>query len=86
MKSLRSAWRVGRAVCCAVAGWLVLCGVALAQGPKKEESADTGSYVVSYFLVLLAIGLGLLVICRPAGRRDRAKPEQYDEKGLMKEK
>ncbi|MEN6407635.1 MAG: hypothetical protein ABFC77_14340 [Thermoguttaceae bacterium] len=63
-------------------GWSTVAAVALAQGPQPKQSApaDGNSYVLSYFLVLLGIGLGLVVVCRPGRRRDRAKPEQYDEK------
>jgi hypothetical protein len=63
------------------AGWLAVYGTALAQGPqqKKAESEGGGSYVAYYAIVILAIALGLLFVCRPGQRRDRARPEQYDE-------
>ncbi|MCE5301647.1 MAG: hypothetical protein LLF97_00900 [Planctomycetaceae bacterium] len=65
-------------------GWSTVAATALAQGPVQPQQpnapADGNSYVFSYFLVLLGIGLGLIVLCRPGHRRDRSKPEQYDEK------
>jgi hypothetical protein len=30
-------------------------------------------------VVILCIGLGLFVVCRANNRRDRARPESYDE-------
>jgi hypothetical protein len=44
-------------------------------GQKKES----GEFVTSYALVLAAVGLGLLLVCRTSNRRDRARPEQYQE-------
>ena len=32
-----------------------------------------------YGLVILGIGLGMLLVCRSSNRRDRARPEQYEE-------
>lgn len=61
------------------ASWLALDAAALAQAQQPSAEPQGGSYVLSYFLVLLAVGLGLLVVCRASHRRDRAKPEQYDE-------
>jgi hypothetical protein len=34
---------------------------------------------MEYGLVLLVIALGLMTVLRPSRRRDRAKPEAYDE-------
>jgi hypothetical protein len=45
--------------------------------PKPESS---GSYVLPYTLVLMCIALGLLLVTRPSNRRDRAHPEQYQER------
>lgn len=45
--------------------------------PKKPEGS--GEYVTSYALVLAGVGLGLLLVCRTSNRRDRARPEQYEE-------
>jgi hypothetical protein len=79
MKYLRLLWRGGRLVFFTTAGWLAIHGTVLAQAaPKKDEKAG-GSYVLAYMLVLLGIGLGMLCVCRSSGRRERAKPEAYDE-------
>jgi|WetSurMetagenome_2_1015567.scaffolds.fasta_scaffold1105986_1 hypothetical protein len=80
MKCLRLAWWGGKLALFAVGSWLAAHGTALAQQPpEKPAEAPGGSYVASYAIVILAIALGLLVVCRPSRRRDRAKPEVYDE-------
>jgi hypothetical protein len=84
MKRLRRFWHGASLFISAGTVWLSLYGPALAQVVmKKEESKSsttgTGSYVLAYGLVILAIALGLLVVCRSSGRRDRARPEQYAE-------
>lgn len=79
MRRLNSIWQQGKSAFCTLAGWLLLHNIALAQGQPQGEQSSGGTYVVSYMLVLLGVGLGLLVVCRPSGRRDRARPEQYEE-------
>jgi hypothetical protein len=86
MKYLKLLCRKGRNLVLALAGWLAVHGTAAAQvaqqGQKKQE-AEGGSYVLAYGLVILGIALGLLVVCRSSRRRDRAKPEQYEESKVM---
>ena len=82
MMYLRRTWRVGRIAFLALAGWLAVHGAAWAQEmavPKKDEAGGGGSYIVSYFLVILGVAFGLLFVCRSSNRRDRARPEQYGE-------
>jgi tellurite resistance protein TehA-like permease len=61
--------------------WLAVASPALAQvGP--EEAAPKASatvWVLGYTLVFLTVGLGLLVVLRPSFRRERAKPERFEE-------
>jgi len=63
---------LGAAVC-----WLATAGPVWAQ-----QEAGTGGgrgaspWVMSYALVILGIGLGLLILCKPSRRRERAKVEQ----------
>jgi len=79
MKCLRLVWQRGGLALLTLIGWLAVHATALAQNvPKKEESGG-GSYVLQYFLVILGVGLGMLLACRANHRRDRARPEQYDE-------
>jgi hypothetical protein len=79
MKCLRAIWQGGKVVLFTVAGWLVAQGTALAQIPPKKAEPEGGLYVAAYAIVILAIALGMLFVCRTAARRDRAKPEVYDE-------
>jgi len=55
--------------------WTALAGVATAQVDKKEEKAKPAPYLLSYTLVILGVGLGMMVICRSSRRKDRAKSE-----------
>jgi hypothetical protein len=80
MTCLRAVCRWGAFAFCVVIGWLAVPAAALAQGPQQPPAADGGGmYVLPYALVLLGVGLGLLVVCRSTRRRDRARPEQYEE-------
>ncbi len=72
----------GVATCGALAAWFAMCGTAMAQarpGMPPPPPPSSNSYVVSYMLVLLGVGLGMLVLCRSSRRRDRAGAEQYQE-------
>jgi uncharacterized membrane protein YadS len=43
-----------------------------ARRKKKEEEAPTKSYVLPYFIVMMLVGVGLMTVCRPGSRKDRA--------------
>jgi hypothetical protein len=64
----------------ALSGWMILM---MKPGVDTSKSGPTdpagGSYVLSYFMVLMGIALGLLAVCRPSGRRERAGNAQYGE-------
>lgn len=47
--------------------------------PKSTPTSgeNSQSWVAPYALVMLAIGLGMLVVCRSSRRSDRAKPKEY---------
>jgi uncharacterized membrane protein len=62
-----------------VIGWLAVHGSVFAQVPQQKQESPGGNYVMEYGLVLLVIALGLMTVLRPSRRRDRAKPEAYDE-------
>lgn len=76
MKNKRSIFHAGKLFAFAVAGWLLSSGFLFAKDGEKSESSG-GSWVLSFFLVLLGIVLGMLVVCRTSTRRDRVKPEAY---------
>lgn len=44
-------------------------------GIEAQKSATEPSYVLPYFLVVLCIGLGLLVVGRPSRRKDPQERE-----------
>ncbi len=78
----------------ASAGWLTVHAAVLAQGAGQPAKAGananasttgTGPYVMAYLLLIFAIALGMLVVCRSSNRRDRARPEVYAESSLMEE-
>ena len=76
LKSIRRAIKLLAAV--------VLCfaathGIALAKAAEEKEDGGGGAWVLSYALVLLGIGLGMLVVLRSSRRKDRAKPQQYGD-------
>ena len=83
MTFVRQIWRGSRMAFFALASWLVVYGVALAQAQplKKEEgpSLNSSTYVMAYFIVIFGIALGMLLVCRSSNRRERAKPEQFGE-------
>jgi hypothetical protein len=79
-----SCWRVmslwGRRALFTAAGWLMFCQTVLAQPiPQKKAEPEGGSYVSSYAIVILIVALAIAFVCRPCRRRDRARPESYDE-------
>jgi hypothetical protein len=66
----------------------LICGIWLAESDmawaaKAPKAPDPGSYVFPYFVVIVAIGLGLAVACNPSRRRVNAKPEEYTRKKLV---
>jgi len=89
MSYLRILGRKAAARCVLVAGWLAATATwAQAQkltGKEDATTTATGPYVWAYMLLILGLALGLLVVCRSANRRDRARPEDYVETGLHEE-
>jgi hypothetical protein len=87
MMFVRRIWRGGRMAFFALAAWLAVYGVALAQLDKKKDEPELNSstYVMAYILVIFGVALGLLLVCRSSNRRERAKPEQYGEVKADKE-
>lgn len=76
MRYLRTFMRRVLPYCFTAACWLAFAGQAWAQqeGGKTEKSASP--WVLPYALVIFAVGLGLLIVCKPSRRRDKAKVEQ----------
>jgi heme/copper-type cytochrome/quinol oxidase subunit 2 len=69
----------------AMAIWLFAATQALAaDAPNPPESGFT-DYILSYLVVVLGIVLGMLVVAKASGRRDRERPAGYVEKNLLRE-
>jgi heme/copper-type cytochrome/quinol oxidase subunit 2 len=91
MSRLRLLFRRLKIALVVLAGWLALHAAALAQvaglpaAKKESATTGTGAYVMSYMLLIFAIALGMLVVCRSSSRRDRARPEAYLETSLVEQ-
>jgi hypothetical protein len=80
MSRLRLALQGGKLAFFTMIGWLAVQAAAWAEQPQPNAAGgDSTSYTMYYGLVILVIALGMLFVCRPARRRDRAKPEVYEE-------
>ena len=80
MSSISQIWGMARLALLGAVGWLSVQGIALAQQmpPQKPSEVNGGGpYAAAYGLLILCIALGLMVVCRPGNRRDRAKIEQF---------
>jgi hypothetical protein len=92
MMCVREMWRAGRIAVFSLIGWLAAYGAAMAQQPAKQptpapagETVNSSVYVFAYFLVIFAIALGMLFVCRSSNRRDRAKPEEFVGSQMVKD-
>jgi hypothetical protein len=68
-------WRLYR-VALALLAWIAVDGVAWAGESEGGGGGDTlgaQRYLLSYFVVILSVGLGMLLVCRSARRRDRPR-------------
>jgi hypothetical protein len=88
MWNLQSIRRTMQSACLAVAAWMGCEAMVLAQATHGVSATESSSsWVAAYMIVLLVVSLGLIVVVKSSGRRDRAKPEVYAEsKVLPKEK
>jgi hypothetical protein len=63
----------------AVLVWSVTALPLMAAAPQGPP-ADTGkSWVVPYMLVVLAIALGLMIVCRSANRNKEVRQTEFDD-------
>lgn len=61
----------------AVVCWLAVYAPVMAQAKPEEKEEGSGTWVMSYGLVLLGIVLGMLIVCRSSHRRQRAQQEMF---------
>ncbi|MGD0516497.1 MAG: hypothetical protein ABSA26_03095 [Thermoguttaceae bacterium] len=87
MWNLRSICRSVLFVVFTFAAWAAGAAMLAAKDATTPSAVEGGSaWVEAYMVVLLVVSLGLIVVCKSSGRRDRAKPEVYAEaKTLPKE-
>ncbi len=88
MWNFHSICRVVQSALFTLAAWSGGAAMVIAQStPSRPLTTESGgAWVMAYMLVLLVVTLGLIVVCKSSGRRERAKPETYTEaKQLPKE-
>ena len=81
MNRLKRLWHSARLFVSVAVVWVGLYGLALAQASdadKKGPDTSAPPYVGPYFVVILCLALGLMVVCNPSRRREKAKPDQYE--------
>lgn len=80
MDRLSRLWHAAKHIVFAVAMWLTLCGMALAQARSQAQEPETSGppYVGPYFVVILCLAMGLMAVCNPSRRKEKAKPEQFE--------
>ncbi len=66
----------------AIAVWLSVHAVALAQEGEGGGGGGGNLWLFSYAAVILCIALGMLAVCFPSRMRDRPKTEEYQSTGL----
>ena len=77
MSYLRSIGQTLKTLAAVVICWTAAYSTALAQA--SEEKGSKEKWVLAYFLVIMGLSLGMLVVCRSSRRKDRARPERYAE-------
>ncbi len=59
--------------------WLAASSTAMAQGNKKDEGGPTKSYVLSYFIVMVGVGIGLAAVLRVSKRLEKPPQKHVDD-------
>ena len=81
MNRLNLIWQTLKTATLILAFWISMQVQAWAKGALPTTDSGGGSessnWVAPYALVLLAIMLGMLFVCRSSRRADRAKPQEY---------
>ena len=87
MNLLRSIFRTLKRVFPALAVWALVCELALADRTLDipQQGGSATDYTVPYALFMAGVALGLFVVLRASGRRERERPQQYVEKNVLKE-
>lgn len=87
MNYLRRICRIVNRAVLLLACWVALFEVAMAEkkAPPAPPPSEGSSfdYTLQYFIVILGIALGLLLVLRSSNRQERDHPEQYVGKNLL---
>ncbi len=78
MTKLQIVTRRAGALLLAVVGSMALAAQAWAQTTQPVSVGGKGAspWVMPYALVIFCVGLGLLILCKPSKRREKAKAEK----------
>jgi len=86
MNRPRSIWLAMKTLTIGGLCWVAVHGTTLAaSNEEKDKASGGGAWTMSYMLVVLGLALGMMLVCRTARRRDRAKPETYGDAKLTTE-
>ena len=80
MNRLQSLWQMLKYFALSAFCWLALYETVLAKAMEEIKEDPNGGWTLPYGLIMMGIVLGMLVLCRPSGRRDRAKVGEKEEK------
>lgn len=75
----RGVRRLAQLLTVVAALWLASPATAMAQGNKKDDEGPTKSYVLSYVIVMMAVGGGLTAVLRASKRLDKPPPKHVDD-------
>jgi len=84
MKLPRRIYIVAKTIAFSLACWAGLAATVLARDTGTPEKKE-GSFLLSYMLVVMGVTLGMLVVCKSSRRREREKPEGYEERKKLLE-
>ena len=79
MNRLQSLWQMLKYLALSAFCCLALYGTVLAQKAGEAKKESQGAWTLPYFLAIMGVVLGMLILCRPSRRRERAKPEDYED-------
>jgi hypothetical protein len=85
MKPLQSLWRTVKLAALALICWAATSSILLAAEDDPSKNKGSGDYTLAYFLLILGVVLGMLVVLRSSNRRERESPEGYVQKNILKE-
>lgn len=70
--------RILRRAAVALSAMIIQLGVSSAAWAQEAAaSSDQKSYVMPYFVVVLAVGLGTFLVCRPVNRADAGRQDYF---------